>query len=141
MSEHLSSVAGSIAGIGTDLIYLHRIERSYQRFGQRFLNRVYGEQEQVVFARRYDRDPKLGMRYLATRFAVKEAFSKAIGLGICHPMRWSCVQTLNHASGKPEIVLSGELKTWYEQQLFGKAHVSITDESDLVFAFVLLEKR
>ncbi|WP_174407404.1 holo-ACP synthase [Basilea psittacipulmonis] len=129
-----------IAGIGTDLLYLHRIEASYERWGQRFLDKVYGPQEQAVFARRYARDKHRGIRYLATRFAVKEAFSKAIGLGIRSPMRWSAVQTLNHESGKPMIVLSEPLKTWYEQK-FGSAHVSITDESDLVFAFVLVETR
>ena len=128
----------NIAGIGTDMIYISRIERSYVRFGQRFLDRILGEQEKQVFARRYARDERRGLRYLAMRFAAKEAFSKAIGLGMRMPMAWSRMQTLNAPSGKPEVVLQGELLSWYQTR-FGTAHISLTDESDLVMAFVVLE--
>src|SRR5690554_421670 len=121
----------SIAGIGTDIIYISRIQSSYERFGDRFLQRVLGEQEQQIFHRRYARDPKRGLRFLATRFAAKEAFSKAIGLGMRMPMSWSRMQTLNAASGKPMVVLSPELQVWYETR-FGAAHITLTDESDLV---------
>lgn len=129
----------SIAGIGTDIIYISRIQASYERFGDRFLQRVLGEQEQQVFHRRYARDPKRGLRFLATRFAAKEAFSKAIGLGMRMPMAWSRMQTLNAASGKPMVVLSPELQAWYETR-FGAAHITLTDESDLVMAFAVVEQ-
>lgn len=129
----------SIAGIGTDIIYISRIQAAYERFGERFLQRILGEQEQQVFQRRYVRDPKRGLRFLATRFAAKEAFSKAIGLGMRMPMAWSRMQTLNAASGKPMVVLSPELQTWYESR-FGQAHITLTDEADLVMAFVVIEQ-
>lgn len=128
-----------IAGIGTDIIYVSRIEKTYVRFGQRFLNRILGLEEQIVFARRYSRDRRRGLRYLAMRFAAKEAFSKAIGLGMRMPMAWSRMQTLNAPSGKPQVVLSAELQVWYEQR-FGPAHITLTDESDMVMAFVVVER-
>ncbi|NLY64843.1 MAG: holo-ACP synthase [Alcaligenaceae bacterium] len=129
-----------IAGIGTDLIYIHRIQASHDRFGMRFVKRILGPQEIEKFNQRYRRDPARGIRFLATRFAAKEAFSKAIGLGMRMPMYWSAMQTLNAPSGKPMVVLADPLKSWYEQK-FGIAHVSVTDESDLAMAFVLVESR
>ncbi|AQS51003.1 holo-ACP synthase [Paenalcaligenes hominis] len=128
----------AIAGIGTDIMYISRIQASYDRFGERFLTRILGEHERLVFQRRYARDPKRGMRFLATRFAAKEAFSKAIGLGMRMPMAWSRMQTLNAPSGKPMVVLSPELQAWYQTR-FGAAHITLTDESDLVMAFAVVE--
>ncbi len=128
----------SIAGIGTDLLYLHRIEKAFAQFGERFVKRILGEQEQVKFYARYARDSQRGIRFLATRFAAKEAFSKAVGLGIRSPMAWSRMQVLNAPSGKPIVVLSEPLKSWFEER-FSTAHVSLTDESDLVMAYVIVE--
>lgn len=128
----------AIAGIGTDIMYISRIQASYDRFGERFLTRILGEHERLVFQRRYARDPKRGMRFLATRFAAKEAFSKAIGLGMRMPMAWSRMQTLNAPSGKPMVVLSPELQAWYQTR-FGAAYITLTDESDLVMAFAVVE--
>lgn len=140
-SANLAEIAqGAIAGIGTDIIYVHRIERSLARFGERFLKRILGPQEIEKYHRRAARDPQRGIRFLATRFAAKEAFSKAIGLGMRMPMYWSAMQTLNEVSGKPMVVLAEPLKSWYEQR-YGVAHVSLTDESDLVMAFVMVERR
>ncbi|MGB6009127.1 holo-ACP synthase [Castellaniella sp.] len=134
----MSSTA--IAGIGTDLLRVDRIEHIYARHGDRFVRRVLGLDEQQVHARRAARDPRRGILYLATRFAAKEAFSKAIGLGIHMPMTWSRVQILNRRGGAPEIHLSGPLKDWYDVR-FGPSHVSMTDESDMVAAFVVIEGR
>ncbi|WP_028358009.1 holo-ACP synthase [Brackiella oedipodis] len=132
--------AAHIAGIGTDLIYIDRIRASYQQFGDKFVRRILGAQEIQKFQQRYARDPQRGMRFLATRFAAKEAFSKAIGLGMHSPMRWSAMQTLNDPSGKPIVVLSEPLLSWYQQK-FGVAHVSLTDESDLAMAYVIIESK
>ncbi|HRL21006.1 holo-ACP synthase [Alcaligenes sp. SDU_A2] len=134
------SVPGSIAGIGTDLIRIERIERALARHGERFVARILGEQERIVYARRAARDPARGIRYLATRFAAKEAFSKAIGLGMHMPMAWSRMQTLNAPGGKPVVCLSESLQSWYDAR-FGTAHISLTDESDLAMAFVVLEHK
>lgn len=132
--------AAAIAGVGTDLIYINRIQKALDRHGERFLKRILGEGEREKFQRRYDRDPHRGVTFLATRFAAKEAFSKAIGLGMRMPMHWSAMQTLNAPSGKPMVVLSGNLKDWYEAR-FGLAHVSLTDESDLAMALVIVERK
>lgn len=127
-----------IGGIGTDITYISRIESTYERFGQKFVKRILGPQEQQVFMRRLQRHHPRGMHYLATRFAAKEAFSKAIGLGMRMPMAWSRMQTLNAPSGKPQVVLAPELDAWYQER-FGPAHISLTDESDLVMAFAVIE--
>ncbi len=129
---------GAIAGIGTDLLRVERIERIYARHGDRLVHRILGADEQLVHARRRARDTRRGILYLATRFAAKEAFSKAIGLGIHMPMTWSRVQILNRPGGAPEIRLSGPLADWYATR-FGRAHVSMTDEADIVSAFVVIE--
>ncbi|MGE4368593.1 MAG: holo-ACP synthase [Burkholderiaceae bacterium] len=127
-----------IAGIGVDIARVDRIARAYDRYGERFVRRILGAQEIVKFSARHARDPNRGIRFLATRFAAKEAFSKAVGLGMRSPMAWSRMQTLNEAGGKPVVVLSDPLKTWFEAR-FGKAHVSVTDEADTVVAFVIVE--
>jgi len=129
-----------IGGIGVDLVRLDRIARVHARHGERFVQRILGEQEIAVFQRRWLRDPRRGLRYLATRFAAKEAFSKAIGLGMRSPMTWRRMQTLNAPGGKPQVVLSEPLASWYAQR-FGAAHVSVTDETDAVAAFVVVEAK
>ncbi|NEN75500.1 holo-ACP synthase [Pelistega sp. NLN82] len=137
----LSALQGNtIGGIGTDILYVHRIERVLSRFGDRFIQRILGREEQQKYHARAARDPKRGVLFLATRFAAKEAFSKAIGLGMHMPMYWAGMQVLNAPSGKPIVVLSEPLKSWYEER-FGMAHVSLTDESDMVMAFVIVEKK
>src|SRR5690554_3371841 len=127
-----------IAGIGLDLLRLDRVERVFERHPERFVRRILGPEEIQTFHRRYARDPRRGIRYLATRFAAKEAFSKAIGLGMHTPMAWSRMQTLNAPGGRPVVQLSEPLASWYGQR-FGIAHVSVTDESDMVAAFVVVE--
>lgn len=127
-----------IAGIGVDVLRLDRIGRVHARHGDKFVRRILGPEEIVKFQARYQRDPQRGLRFLATRFAAKEAFSKAIGLGMHSPMAWSRMQTLNEASGKPRVQLSEPLASWYGQR-FGKAHISVTDETDTVAAFVVVE--
>jgi len=130
----------SIAGVGTDVIRVERIARAYERQGERFACRILGEQELVVFHARLRRDESRGIRYLATRFAAKEAFSKAIGLGMHSPMSWPLMQTLNQPGGRPQVHLSEPLAQWCAQR-FSAAHVSLTDESDIAMAFVVLERR
>jgi len=85
-SPHDTISHSRIAGIGMDLIYLDRIERALVRFGERFAAKILGADELQVFQRRKQRDARRGVRFLATRFAAKEAFSKAIALGMHAPM-------------------------------------------------------
>jgi holo-[acyl-carrier protein] synthase len=127
-----------IVGIGTDLCDVRRIQATLARRGERFAHKVLGDQEIAVWQARGARAPARGLRYLATRFSAKEAFSKAIGLGIRWPMHWRGCQILNHASGQPYIRLSGELDTWFRARGL-RAHVTVTDESDYAASFVVVE--
>ena len=98
MSETPRAAApGAIAGIGMDLLRIDRIERALQRHGDRFAEKILGAEELQKFHARRARDPARGLRFLATRFAAKEAFSKAIGLGMRLPMTWRRVQIAERA--------------------------------------------
>ena len=128
-----------IFGIGTDVCDIRRIEATFERQGERFVQKVLGKQELAIWQRRSERWPGRGLRYLATRFSAKEAFSKAIGLGMRMPMTWRRCEVLNLPSGQPVIVLHGELKTWFEAQGL-RAHVTVTDETDYAASFVVVER-
>lgn len=128
-----------IYGIGTDILMISRVEAALGRHGDRFAERILGAEEMLRYQHRKARVEARGVRYLATRFAAKEAFSKAIGLGMRMPMTWRSMQTLNAPSGKPMVVCSGALQEFMEQNRL-MAQVSVTDESDYVVAFVVVEK-
>jgi holo-[acyl-carrier protein] synthase len=129
-----------IVGIGTDLCDLRRIASTFERRGERFAERVLGPQELQVFHARRERVAARGLRYLGTRFSAKEAFSKAIGLGIRWPMNWRGCEILNEPSGQPVVRLSGELAEWFDARGW-VAHVTLTDESDYAASFVVVETR
>ena len=129
-----------IVGIGTDICDIRRIGATFARRGERFAEKVLGPREIAVFRARRARVEVRGLRYLATRFSAKEAFSKAIGLGLRMPMSWRACEILNAPSGKPTIELTGELATWFSARGW-TAHVSVTDESDYAAAFVVVETR
>ena len=131
-------LSAAIVGIGNDICDVRRIEAAWQRHGERFVQRVLGETEQRVWQQRSQRWPGRGVRYLATRFSAKEAFSKAVGLGMRMPMTWRDCEILNHASGQPYVRLSGELKTWFEAQGW-RAHVTVSDETDYATSVVVVE--
>lgn len=130
----------SIAGIGTDIARVDRIAAAYARHGDRFALRILGEREWPVFLRRKARDPQRGIRYLATRFAAKEAFSKAIGLGMHSPMSWRRMEVVNAPGGKPLVALNEPLAGWYAER-YGVAHISVSDEKDMVTAFAVVETK
>lgn len=128
-----------IFGIGTDICDVRRIEATFQRQGERFVRKVLGDAELLVWQQRSARSPERGMRYLATRFSAKEAFSKAVGLGMRLPMTWRRCEITNAPSGQPQIVLHGDLKQWFETQGL-QAHVSVTDETDYAASYVVVER-
>jgi holo-[acyl-carrier protein] synthase len=128
-----------IYGIGTDVCDVRRIQATYERKGERFAEKVLGPGEIRVFRHRLAKVPARGIRYLATRFSAKEAFSKAIGLGLRMPMTWRGCEILNHPSGQPYIQLHGELAAWFAARGL-TAHVTVTDESDYAASFVVVEK-
>jgi len=127
-----------IYGIGTDLCDIRRIAASLARRGDRFAEKVLGPNEIQVFRARRARVEARGLSYLATRFSAKEAFSKAIGLGMHMPMTWRACEILNAPSGKPEIRLHGVLADWFAERGL-KAHVTVTDEQDYASSFVVVE--
>jgi holo-[acyl-carrier protein] synthase len=129
-----------IFGIGTDIIRIARIEAALARNGERFAKKILGPEEMEKYQRRNAKVTARGIRFLATRFAAKEAFSKAIGLGMRMPMTWRAMQTLNAPSGKPIAVTSGVLKEFMEQNGL-TVQVSITDEAEYAVAFVIVEKK
>jgi holo-[acyl-carrier protein] synthase len=129
-----------IHGIGTDVCDVRRIRDTLLRQGDRFARKVLCDAELTVWQARTARWPERGVRYLATRFSAKEAFSKAVGLGLRLPMSWRLCEIANLASGKPVIVLHGELKEWFDAQGL-TAHVTLSDETDYAASFVVVEKK
>ena len=129
-----------IYGIGTDICALRRIRATLERHGERFAQRVLADGELAVWQRRTARWPDRGVRYLATRFSAKEAFSKAVGLGMRMPMTWRHCEVVNLSSGQPVIRLHGTLATWFDAQGLS-AHITVTDEVDYAASFCVVEKR
>lgn len=129
-----------IYGLGTDICDVRRIRISLERHGERFARRILSDAELETWRMRSARWPERGMRYLATRFSAKEAFSKAIGLGMRMPMTWRQCEIGKLASGQPVIVLHGALKEWFDTRGLS-AHVSVTDETDYAASFVVVETK
>jgi holo-[acyl-carrier protein] synthase len=128
-----------VYGIGTDICDIRRIKAALERSGERFALKVLSDAEFKVWKVRSARWPERGVRYLATRFSAKEAFSKAIGLGMRMPMTWRLCEISKMESGKPEIVLHGGLKDWFAEKGL-TAHITVTDESDYAASFCVVEK-
>jgi len=132
-----------IYGIGSDIVAMHRIEALLERWGDKFARRVLGPDELQEFLRRRSRGAHgagYAARYLAKRFAAKEAFSKALGLGLRGPMTLLSLEVLNDRRGKPFARARKELAPYLEARRL-IAHVSLSDESDHVMAFVVLEQQ
>lgn len=127
-----------IVGVGTDLCDVRRIEAACRRHGERFPQRILGPQEMQLYGERLAQSESRAMQFLATRFAVKEAVSKALGTGMRHPMGWQRCETLNQTGGQPVLVFHDDLKTLFEQRQW-RAHVSVSDDTHHVLAFVVLE--
>lgn len=123
-----------IVGVGTDLIEVNRIESALARWGERFARKILVDHEFERFSRH--RKPA---HYLAKRFAAKEAFSKAMGTGIHHPVNWQNVGVANLPSGKPVLRFSPPLTALLAQRRIVAVHVSLTDERDMAAATVILE--
>jgi holo-[acyl-carrier protein] synthase len=129
-----------IYGIGTDIIQIARLEAALARSGERFAAKILGPDELEIFRARSAAVEVRGLRYLATRFAAKEAFSKAIGLGLRMPMTWRSAQVMNASSGQPAIVANGALQKFMQQNGLS-TQVSISDEAEYAVAFVIVEQK
>ena len=124
-----------IYGIGTDIVSVPRIERALSRYGDRFVKRILGAAEAREWAA-----ASQPARFLAKRFAVKEAYSKAFGTGIGAELSWHDIAVSHDPRGKPCIVPSAALAGRLKQLRVANAHVSLADEVDTAIAFVIIEK-
>lgn len=126
-----------IFGIGSDIASIPRFERWFAKQGQRAISSVLTPLESIEFNQRYDRNIARGMAFFASRFAAKEAFSKACGLGMTTPMNWQSVQIINLVSGQPQIHVLGSMAVWFNDRQL-TAHLSLSDERDYAIAYVVL---
>ncbi|MGV8995876.1 MAG: holo-ACP synthase [Parvibaculaceae bacterium] len=126
-----------IIGIGSDLIAIPRVEKSLERFGERFVNRVYTTIEQTKSDGRKNRAASY-----AKRFAAKEACSKALGTGISRGVYWRDMGVVNMRGGKPTMALTGgaleRLKELTPEGFEAIIHLTITDDGPLAQAFVII---
>ena len=123
-----------IRGIGIDMAEIKRFGESYNRFGMRFPQRILSASELRDFTR--TRDPA---RFLAMRFAAKEATSKALGTGFRQGVAPRQMYVVHSPSGKPNLAVSGEAARLFEVMGINASHISLTDEGGFAVAFVVLE--
>ena len=123
-----------IHGIGTDLLDAKRIRHGLARYGEPYADRILAPGELAGY--RASRDPA---RFVAKCFAAKEAFAKAAGTGLRAPVTLRNIAVLRDAQGKPVIECAPELAAWLAARQVTAHHVSLSDEGDLVLAYVILE--
>jgi holo-[acyl-carrier protein] synthase len=129
-----------IFGIGTDLCRIDRIDEAYARFGERFVDRLLMPEERAAFARHAARRPR-AVRFLAQRFAAKEAIVKALGTGFAHGIWIRDCGVVANAWGRPGVVWSARGRALADRLGAGDGHVTLTDEAGLVVAVAVLERR
>lgn len=123
-----------IYGIGTDIVSIKRIQETLDRHGAQFAQRILTDAELVQL-----NDVKEVAPWLAKRWAAKEAFGKAAGVGIRTPLALNAIGIANDAQGKPTFDVSPAVKTWLDEHGIACTHVSISDEREHAIAFVVFE--
>ncbi|MBT8100268.1 MAG: holo-ACP synthase [Gammaproteobacteria bacterium] len=123
-----------IFGVGTDVVEMSRIQSTYDRFGEHFVKRILMPEELTLF-----RQSKTPVRFLAMRFAGKEATVKAMGTGFRHGIWVRDVGITNNDWGRPLIIFSERGQGVCERLGIGAGHVSLTDDAGLVIAFAVVE--
>ena len=123
-----------IFGIGTDIVEVARIDASIQQFGDEFAKRILAESELISYS-----ESHIKSRFLAKRFAAKEAFSKALGTGLRSPATFQNIAVSHDDLGKPLLILSFDLQKFLKSKNIIQTHISISDEKNLAVAFVVLE--
>jgi len=122
-----------IYGVGTDIVELSRIQETYNRFGEHFVDRLLMDEERELFARN-----KWPVRFLAMRFAAKEATVKAMGTGFAHGVWIRDVGIVNSPWGRPEVIWSERGQAVCRQLGIGQGHVSLSDDAGLILAFAVV---
>jgi holo-[acyl-carrier protein] synthase len=125
-----------IFGIGTDILRVERIAAAYERFGRRFAERLLMPAELEAFGRH-----KRPVRFLAMRFAAKEAIVKALGTGFAHGVWIRDVGFMPDRRGRPEVIFSPRGRLVADALGAGEGHVSLSDEAGLVVAVAVLMRR
>jgi holo-[acyl-carrier protein] synthase len=123
-----------IFGVGTDIVEMSRIQATWERFGEHFANRILMDEEMQLF-----RKTKRPVRFLAMRFAGKEAAVKAMGTGFAHGVWLRDVGITNNEWGRPLIIWSPRGQKVCDELGVGKGHVSLTDDAGLIVAFAVVE--
>ncbi|MDJ0911049.1 MAG: holo-ACP synthase [Woeseiaceae bacterium] len=123
-----------IFGVGTDIVELSRVQAVYERFGERFVQRLLMDEEAEMFRR-----SKHPVRFLAMRFAAKEATVKAMGTGFAHGVWIRDVGITANDWGRPLVIWSERGQRVCDRLGIGKGHVSLTDDAGLVVAFAVVE--
>jgi holo-[acyl-carrier protein] synthase len=123
-----------IFGVGTDIVELSRMESTWARFGEHFARRILMDEEIVLFRR-----TKQPVRFLAMRFAGKEATVKAMGTGFAHGVWLRDVGITSNPWGRPLVIWSERGQRVCDDLGIGKGHVSLTDDAGLVMAFAVVE--
>jgi len=125
-----------IHGIGTDIVAVARIEAAIARHGSAFAERILSVQELPEYA-----SCAHPARFLSKRFAAKEALAKATGQGLRHPVSLHGISVIHDELGKPAFHFEDELSAYLQQQGMTAHHLSISDEKEMVVAFVVLESK
>ena len=123
-----------IFGIGTDLVEMSRMRKTWERFGEHFARRILMDEEMELF-----KQTKQPARFLAMRFAGKEATVKAMGTGFAHGIWMRDVGITRNEWGRPLIIWSERGRKVCDQLGIGSGHVSLTDDAGLVMAFAVVE--
>ena len=126
-----------IFGIGTDLVAIERMTATYRRFGRHFAERLLMPVELAAFARHEPREAR-AVRFLAQRFAAKEAIVKALGTGFAHGVWIRDCGVVQNAWGRPGVVWSERGKSVCTALGAGEGHVTLSDEAGLVLAVAVL---
>jgi holo-[acyl-carrier protein] synthase len=124
----------SVLGVGIDLVENARIQHSLERFGERFLHRVFTEGEIA-----YCQSMKFPERHFAARFAAKEAVSKAFGTGIGKAMGWREIDVQRKETGEPFVILSGKAKELAEQRNVSSVWISLSHTDHYAAATIVIE--
>ena len=123
-----------IFGIGTDIVEVARIEACITQFGDDFAKRILAESEYASY-----QESHIKPRFLAKRFAAKEAFSKALGTGLRAPATFQNITVSHDDLGKPILILATDLRAFLNTKNITQTHISMSDEKNLAAAFVVLE--
>jgi len=124
-----------IYGIGVDLVNITRMGRAIERWGNRFIGRIFTPRE-IEFCIQSRRS----VSRFALRFAAKEAFSKALGMGMRRGIRWRDIEVFHHTSGQPDLAIAGKALMFCRNEGISRWHISLSDEVDYGIAVVVLEK-